>query len=392
VTRRHPVGQAFQPDSDQPSQAGKPDLLRVAVIGAGHLGRIHTRIAAGLEEIELVAVADPIEPSRRQVAQEAHTRAAADFRELIGEIDAAIVATPTATHHAIGMELLTGGVPLLVEKPLAATAAEANELVALARRQGLVLQVGHVERFSPALACVAADVRDPKYIEATRTSGYTFRSTDIGVVLDVMIHDLDIALALARSPVEDVQALGISVFGGHEDLATARLTFASGCVAQLSASRVSFQQQRTMSIFTARACASINFATQEAAVVRPREDLLRRELRVDRLSSAERGYWKEHLFDELLVRTRHEPPAVNAIQEEQRDFVAAIRTGKAPRVDGAAGCDAVAVAEMILQRIDEHAWDGTPTGRHGSFAMPALPIIAGKTLGALAPESRRRAG
>jgi len=366
--------------------------LRVAVIGAGHLGRIHARIAADLEEIELVAVADPVESARCGVAQEARTRAVADYRELIGEIDAAIIATPTSSHHAVSMELLSSGVPLLVEKPLAPTSAEANELVGLARRQGLVLQVGHVERFNPALACVAADVRDPKYITATRTSGYTFRSTDIGVVLDVMIHDLDIVLALAKSTVEDVQALGMSVLGGHEDLATARLTFASGCVAQLSASRVSFQQQRTMSVFTSRGSASINFATHEATVVKPREDVLRREFRVDRLSAAERAYWKEHLFDELLVRTQYEPQPLNAIQEEQRDFVRSIREGRSPRVDGAAGHDAVEVAEMILQRIDEHAWDGSPAGRHGAFAMPALPIVAGTAQPVVEREQRRRAG
>lgn len=366
--------------------------LRVAVVGAGHLGRIHARIAAGLDEIELVAVADPVESARRSVAQEAQTRAVADYRELIGEIEAAIVATPTVTHHAIGMELLGGGVPLLMEKPLAPTAAQANDLVALARKNGLTLQVGHVERFNPALTAVAADVRDPKYIEATRTSGYTFRSTDIGVVLDVMIHDLDIVLALAKSAVEDVQALGVSVLGGHEDLAAARLTFASGCVAQLSASRVSFQQQRTMSIFTSRGSASLNFATHEATVVKPREDVLRREFRVDQLAAADRAYWKEHLFDELLVRTQYEPSPVNAIQEEQRDFVCAIRESKTPRVDGAAGRDVVAVAEMILERIHEHAWDGTPAGRHGPFAVPSLPIIAGTTQPLIERHERRRAG
>ena len=366
--------------------------LRVAVVGAGHLGRIHARIAAGLEGIELVAVADPLESARTSVSQEAHTRGVADYRQLIGSIGAAIVATPTASHHAIGMELLGAGVPLLIEKPLAPTAAEANELVALARKQGVVLQVGHVERFNPALLAVSADVRDPKYIEATRTSGYTFRSTDIGVVLDVMIHDLDIVLSLARSTVEDVQAMGISVLGGHEDLATARLIFASGCVAHLSASRVSFQQQRTMTVFTSRGSSSLNFATHEATVVRPREEVLRREFHVDRLSPEERAYWKEHLFDKLLVRTPHQAPPVNAIQEEQRDFVRAVRDGRTPRVDGAAGRDAVAVAEMILERIEEHAWDGTSVGRRGPFAMPALPVVAGTVPPVSEPHQRRRAG
>ncbi len=202
--------------------------LRVAVIGAGHLGRIHARIAAGLDDIELVAVADPVAACRDAAAAESKTESVADYRELIGEIDAAIVATPTNTHHTVGIELLSSGIPLLIEKPLANHTAAADDLVNLARKQGLVLQVGHVERFNPALAWAASEVHDPKYIEATRTSGYSFRSTDIGVVLDVMIHDLDIVLALAGSTVTNVEALGISVLGGHEDMATARLTFASG--------------------------------------------------------------------------------------------------------------------------------------------------------------------
>jgi predicted dehydrogenase len=366
--------------------------LRVAIIGAGHLGRIHARIAAALEEIDLVAVVDPVEAARTSVAQEARTRSVADYRELIGDIEAAIIATPTHTHHAIGMDLLAGGVPLLIEKPLAATSSDANDLVALARKNGLVLQVGHVERFNPALMAVSADVRDPKFIEATRTSGYTFRSTDIGVVLDVMIHDLDIVLSLTRSAVTDVQAIGISVLGGHEDLAAARLTFSSGCVAQLSASRVSFQQKRTMSIFTARGNASLNFATHEATVVKPCDAILRREFRLDRLSADDRAYWKEHLFDELLVRKLHQAPAGNAIQEEQRDFVACVRQGSTPRVDGAAGRDVVAVAEMILERIEEHAWDGTSAGRHGPLAMPALPIVAGTTIPVIEAQQHRRAG
>lgn len=366
--------------------------LRVAVVGAGHLGRIHARIAAALEEIELVAVVDPVEAARRSVAQETGTRAVADYRELIGEIEAAVIATPTVTHHSIGMDLLAGGVPLLIEKPLAPTSDQASELASLARKQGLPLLVGHVERFNPALAAVAAEVRDPKYIVATRTSGYTFRSLDIGVVLDMMIHDIDIVLSLARSAVEHVTGLGISVLGGHEDLATAWLRFESGCVAQLSASRVSFQQQRTMTVFTSRGCASLNFATHEATVVKPREDVLRRAFPLAQLTADERAHCKEHLFDELLVRTQQQAPAINAIQEEQRDFVRAVREGKAPRVDGVAGRDAVAIAEMILERIEEHAWDGMAAGRHGPFAMPALPVVAGTTLPAMEPIQRRRAG
>jgi predicted dehydrogenase len=363
--------------------------LRVAVIGTGHLGRIHARIAAGLDDIELVAVADPVESSRTSVAQETGTRAVADFRELIGQIDAAIIATPTTYHHAVGMDLLGHGLPLLIEKPIALTSAQATDLVNLAEKKRLALQVGHVERFNPALTAVAPDVCDPKYIEAHRTSGYSFRSTDIGVVMDIMIHDIDVVLSLAKSHVVHVEALGISVLGGHEDMATARLKFASGCVAQISASRVSFQQRRTMSIFTSRGSASINFATNEASVVKPSDEVLRRDFRADKLNSDERAYWKEHVFDQLIVRTARDSKPINAIEEEQRDFVSAVRTGQSPRVDGAAGRDALAVCEMIVERISEHAWDGTPTGRHGAFAMPALPIIAGTTA---EPQERRRAG
>jgi len=366
--------------------------IRLAVIGAGHLGRIHARIAAGLEDVELVAVAEPVAECRDLVAAETGVRTVEDYRELIGEIDAAIVATPTSTHHTIGVELLSSGLPLLVEKPLASNSEAADELVSLARKQGLVLVVGHVERFNPALAWVASEVRDPKYIEATRASGYSFRSTDIGVVLDMMIHDLDVALALANSTVTGVEALGISVLGGHEDLATARLTFASGCVVQLTASRVSPEQRRTMNIFTSRSAASIDFATQSASLVKPREDVLRRKFQVNRLTADERTYWKARMFDELLVRTHHQAAKVNAIEQEQLDFVAAIQTGKTPRVDGAAGRDAIAVAEKILARIEEHGWDGTPAGRHGPLAMPALPIQPAAARWRDDAPPRRRAG
>lgn len=367
--------------------------LRLAVIGAGHLGRIHARIAAGLPELELVAVADPAAECRERVAAETSVRTVADYRELIGDVDAAIVATPTNTHHTIGVELLSSGVPLLVEKPLANCAAAADDLVQLARRQGLVLQVGHVERFNPALDWVTSQVRDPKYIEATRTSGYTFRSMDIGAVLDIMIHDLDIVLALAGSEVIEVQALGISVLGGHEDMATARLTFASGCVAQLTASRVSPQQRRTMNIFTARGAASIDFATLDATLFKPHEDVLRRHFQADRLTAVQRADLKEHLFDDLLVQTNHAAAKLNAIEQEQRDFINCVETGKTPRVDGAAGRDAVAVAEQVLERIEQHAWDGTPAGRHGPMAMPALPIFPRSTPWHEAEQNeRRRAG
>jgi predicted dehydrogenase len=349
--------------------------LRLAIIGAGHLGRIHARLAAKLPEFTLAAIVDPVCEAREELAQETGACELDNFRDAIGEIDAAVVATPTATHHAVAAELLRAGIPVLIEKPLAPTLKEANELVQLARKQNLVLQVGHVERFNPALELISRQVRDPRFIQATRTSSYSFRSTDIGVVLDLMIHDLDVALSLAQSPVRNVFAVGISVLGNHEDMAYAQLQFESGCVAQFTASRVSYQMERSMKVFTSRMFAAVNYSTRKATIVKPAVSVLRRQWRGDELPEEERQSVREHLFEALLEKTDEVAPPNNAIEEELRDFARSIRTGREPRVSGAAGRDAVAVAELILEKIEEYEWDGDSTGRHGPFAMPALPIV-----------------
>ncbi len=350
--------------------------LRLAVVGVGHLGRIHARLAAAVPEIELVAVVDARRDACDAVASELGCRSCGDFRELVGEIDAAVVATPTLTHHQVAGELIRGGVHVLVEKPITPTAREADELVQLARRRCVVLQVGHVERFNPGLISVERRLAEPKFIEARRQSGYTFRSTDVGVVLDLMIHDIDVALSLVRSPVTQVDALGVSVMGDHEDMVSARLRFANGAVASLTASRTSYAPARTMQVFTATTFASIDFATRRATIVEPREDVLRRTLGASGLCEVERQRIRERCFEEVLVKS--EVPAVetNAIQQELVDFAAAIREGRAPRVTGADGRDAVEVAELVLERIREHRWDGATGSRKGALAMPTLPMVA----------------
>ena len=349
-------------------------VLRIAVIGAGHLGRFHARLAAENPEFELVAVCDPQAEAGQHLAEEVGTRAVSDYTEITGQIDAAIVASPTFTHRDIGMELLSQGKSVLIEKPIAPTAAEAKDLVELADQRGVVLQIGHVERFNPAFTGVETKLRDPKFIEATRLSGYSFRSTDIGVVLDLMIHDLDLVLSLVRSPVVSVEALGISVLGDHEDIANARLHFANGCVAQLTASRVSYEMRRQMQVATTRAFASLDFSTGTTTLVEPREDILRRQLTAQELVNQGAGYWKDRLFSEVLCTNKIESPAINAIDEEQREFASAIRHGTPVRASGHEAFAAVTVAEQILVQIEEHAWDGHPAGRCGAFAMPALPI------------------
>ncbi len=351
--------------------------LRLAVIGAGRLGGFHAQKAAAREDLALVAVADPVATNRQRVAAECGCRAVADYRDLLGEIDAAVVAAPTGLHHQIGMELLAGGVHVLMEKPLAPVAEDARELVDAAKSNRLVLQVGHVERFNPAFAGSVAHLRDAKYIEAVRASGFTFRSTDVGVVLDLMIHDIDLVLSLAQSPVRRVDAFGFSVIGGHEDVANARLEFENGAVASLNASRVSYEPVRRMSVWTSRAYSSIDFASRKTSVVRPSQALLRRQFDVDSLTSEEIDHYREHLFEELLPCETLESDPVDALAAELNDFVESLRMPRQPRVTGEHGAEAVELAERVLVEIESHPWDGTADGPAGPMGIRHPAIIPG---------------
>jgi predicted dehydrogenase len=349
--------------------------LRLAVVGAGHLGRIHARLAAGSPQIQLAAVVDTVDSTREAVAREFGAQALADYRQLFGQVDAAIVATPTSSHFSIAKDLLRGGVHVLVEKPITTDVDEADQLVRLAKQGQLVLQVGHIERFNPALTAVEEKLYDPKFIEARRLSGYTFRSMDVGVVLDLMVHDIDVVLNLVRSPVERVEAIGVSVLGDHEDMVNARLHFASGCVADLTASRVSYVNQRSLLVFTSQCCATIDFAARRASLVQPSEAVLDRSFRAEALTPVEQARLREHFFTELLPKRELPVLEVNAIEAEQLDFVTAIRTGVQPRVTGSDGRDALAVARLILDRIATHQWDGLPEGRRGPLIVPESPSI-----------------
>ena len=348
--------------------------LRTAVIGTGHLGRIHARLAAEAPHIDLVAIVDVAEEARESVAEETGTRAVADYRELLGQIEAAIVATPTIYHHSVVKELLNAGIHVLVEKPITTTVHEADELVELARSKNLKLQVGHVERFNPGLECLAGQLDDIRYLQAMRASGFTFRSTDIGVVMDLMIHDIDVVLSLVDSPVDEVTAFGVAVMGEHEDIAQAQLSFANGATAQLTASRVNYEPARSMQVFTSTGFANIDFANRAATTVRPTVDLLTRRFNLGSLSADRTAHFRDHLFEELLVKQQHEPAQTNAIAEEHRDFAEAIRADRDVRVTGQAGRDALAVAERVLESIAQHQWDASPVGRRGAQLLPATPL------------------
>jgi predicted dehydrogenase len=347
--------------------------LRLGVVGAGHLGTIHTRLLRSIDDVDLVGVSDPSPQARRRIADEFQVQTWEDHRPLLGHVDAAIVAAPTRDHYWIGMELIEAGVHLLVEKPLTVTVAEAEALLRAARSRNLVLQVGHVERFNPAFTA-ASHVHKPRYIEAVRASGYTGRSVDVGVVLDLMIHDIDLVLTLAASELVEVDAIGTAVLGPHEDMAHAHFRFANGCRASLNASRTSYQPQRKMQIFGEQGYAGIDFATGTAKIIRPSERVQRRQIDVPQLSADERRQLQERLFTDLLLVEDLTLEKRNAILDEQHDFVISIRTGQQPQVTGQHGRDALAAAERILEQIRQQQLPGrraTPLpAPHWDLALP----------------------
>lgn len=337
--------------------------LKVAVIGAGHLGRIHTRLLSNRTDVELLGIVEPQAETRERVAQEFQTRGFPDLSEVVDQLDAAVVVTPTKHHHAVALPLLQRGIPCFVEKPITLLAKEADALIAAAQRSQVVLQVGHVERFNPALTSVRDSFGAVKYLEATRTSSYTFRSIDIGVVLDMMIHDIDIVLSLAQSEVVDVRAIGTPVFGPHEDMAQARLEFASGCVANLTASRVSYTQQRTLQVVSSNGFASLDLGAKKATLVGIGDAVANGEIDVYKASPAEVAAIKEGLFTDYLPKQEVVVTDTNAIADEHTDFFTAIRERRQPIVTGQQGRDALAVAQAIVEAIQKPQVLRTPVRR-----------------------------
>ncbi len=375
------------------------NLLRIAVIGVGHLGRIHARLLSThhsplTTHSQLVAITDPSESAHNAVSAELNVPAFADYRELFGRIDAAIVAVPSRLHHAVAIDLLEHGIHTFIEKPITLNIADADDLIATAAKRGLALQVGHVERFNPAFTAVASQIRDPKYINAVRSGPFTCRSTDVGVVLDLMIHDLDLALSLIDDELVSAEALGAAVIGPNEDWAQARLTFANGCVANFFASRVAWQAQRSLEVITADSSASIDFSTRQAKIMRVGEPIESGNLDVNQLDAASRTHLKDHLFEGYLPLT--DLPVnkdSNPLLEEQRSFIAAIH-GQAPvAVTGSDGRRALDVAERILTSIAGHHWEGSASGPTGPRFQPRdSSILRGPHWRTPIPASRRLAG
>jgi predicted dehydrogenase len=330
--------------------------LKVAVVGAGHLGKIHARLLPQLPRVELVAVADPSPMAQKQILEEHDVQVISDFRKLIGQIDAAVVATPTRFHHPIAMELLQNGIHTLIEKPVTDCSQDAMELVETAEQNNCVLSVGHVEQFNPAIRTAIEKVGVPKFVQATRMSGYTYRSIDIGVVYDLMIHDIDLVNTMFPGELVDCRAAGFSIFGGNEDMAQARLQFSCGGIANLTASRASFTPTREMQLFGTSGFAAVDLVTREVQSIEVPDWISQRTFNFLEASPDQQAFVREELFSEVLPRQEETVEANNAILAEQEDWIEAIQSGRPLRNTGINGAVAVDIAAHVLQQIDQHQW------------------------------------
>ena len=305
--------------------------LRVAVIGVGHLGRHHARILSALDGARLVATVDPQVERAQEAAAASGATALRDSRDLFDKVDAVSVAVPTELHHEVAMPFLERGVAVLVEKPMARTLAEADEMVAAAKASGATLAVGHTERYNPAVAAVMPMVTSPRFIEVHRLGAFPDRSLDIDVVFDLMIHDLDVIASLVRAPVTSIEAVGVPVLTPKFDIANARLRFEGGCIANLTASRISRDRVRKIRFFQPETYISIDYAAQEVEGWR----LVRRD---GQRPSIEGG---------ALPIQKDEP-----LRRELADFVRAASTRSKPLVDGDAGRAALELATRIAEKME----------------------------------------
>jgi predicted dehydrogenase len=345
-------------------------VLRVAVIGVGHLGKEHARILAGLPDVELAGVADVNGTQAEAVARRCGTRAFADHRSLATQVDAAIIAVPTMYHHTVAGDFLRRGVPILVEKPLALNTKQAKDLATLSDRYGALLQVGHIERFNPAFEALLERPLRPKYISCQRFGPYSGRSTDIGVVLDLMIHDLDLLLAWVRSTVAKVEAFGISVLGGHEDMATARLAFTEGCIADLSVSRIAPSPVRTLTAWGPEGFVGVDFARRCLTLVQPSDALCQHRRGLRPFDLAGIVTLKQDLLGCHLQTQELNCDTCDQLTRELQEFLRCVRTRTRPRVSGEEGLAAIALASRILQSIQTHAWEGRVDGPRGPQDLP----------------------
>jgi predicted dehydrogenase len=333
------------------------EKIRTAVVGAGKMGQIHSKVLSKLPQSSLVAIVDVQPEKAKKLAKEFKCQAFSDPKELIGKVDAVTISVPTKYHLEIASELISNKIPVLIEKPLAASSEEGEKIVALAKEHNTLVAVGHSERCNPVVQAMKRLKIEPKYIQAERISPYSFRSTDIGVVLDVMIHDIDIILALAQSPVKHVDGFGFNVIADAEDICNARIFFENGCVANVTASRLALKTVRKIRVFSRQAYLSLDFFKKEGIVIKTdgNVDVVKWVKEKQALGNFDFAgiNWPDLLHIEQLSIDDKEP-----LRLEQESFLAAVADkNKRPEVTAEEGLAALKCAEAILESVKAHKWE-----------------------------------
>ncbi len=307
-------------------------MLKVGVIGVGHLGKHHARIYSELDDVELVGVADVLAERAESIASQYGARAFVDYKDMLALVDAVNIAAPTQMHASIGIDCLDRGLDVLVEKPIAGDGDQARAMIRVAQERDCILQVGHVERFNPVVEAACKVATRPQFFEVHRLNKFSMRSLDVDVVLDLMIHDIDIVLALVESPVSEIRAVGIPVLSDKADIANVRLEFESGCVANLTASRVSTDSVRKLRFFQPHDYVSLDYASQTGSVL-----------------SLNGGRISEKKLD---------PETAEPLKVQLEAFASSVRERQLPRVSGEDGVKALDVAMSVLEKIQAH-WSRT---------------------------------
>ncbi|UCG14845.1 MAG: Gfo/Idh/MocA family oxidoreductase [Deltaproteobacteria bacterium] len=329
------VGEHRQPQpAVLPRVVASPSAPRVGVVGVGYLGQFHAEKYAAMEEAQLVGVVDLDHSRARQIAERFSCRALRSHRDLIEQVDAVSVVVPTQYHYQVTRDLLEAGIHVLVEKPMTTTVAEADALISLAETNGLVLQVGHLERFNPAVVAASEHVYQPYFVESHRLASFTERGTEVDVILDLMIHDIDIILSLVPSHLEDLRVGGVNVLTPHTDIANVRLEFANGCIANVTASRISAKKMRKIRIFQPDSYLSIDCADKEVELFR-------------KLATRGSDGFPEIEYQRLSVAE------TDPLDEQLRAFLGSVLGGAKPLVGGQAGRKALDVATRVSQLIQQ---------------------------------------
>ena len=312
--------------------------IRVAVVGAGKMGTYHAKLLGRTPEVDLVGVCDTNVWKAQLAAWQSNTVAVRDYKDVLGRVDAVVIAVPTPLHHEVGKAALSAGAHVLIEKPIASSVEEARELLALSEQKNLVLQVGHIERFNPAVLEAVKHIRDPRYITVERLGPYDPRMSHIGVVLDLMIHDLDILLTLVGSEVESLEALGANLLSGHEDIANVRVRFKTGCVADLTASRISLGRSRKLRAFQKDSYISLDFGGTALKIYRKKAPVIKSLKDVEILTPKLTG--------------------VDPLKNEQTHFLDCIRHNRKPWPSGERGVEALKLALQISEELERYELSG----------------------------------